>query len=88
MRRPWVMTGPDASTGHSRVYGPFARKHAKYVVADGVITLRQFLDRSSAAAADTFHLGGRGDLRSRTFADVVVFDPHSYAADCLRYSAG
>jgi N-acyl-D-amino-acid deacylase len=37
---PWVMTGSDASGGHPRVYGTFARKYAKYVVADHVLTLR------------------------------------------------
>ncbi|MFZ8255392.1 hypothetical protein ACO1K4_14630, partial [Staphylococcus aureus] len=33
MRQPWVMTDSDASPGHPRVYGSFARKYAKYVVA-------------------------------------------------------
>ena len=31
MRRPWVMTGSDASAGHPRDYGSFARKYSKYV---------------------------------------------------------
>ena len=39
MRQPWVMTDSDASRGHPRVWGTFARKYAKYVVADKVITL-------------------------------------------------
>jgi N-acyl-D-aspartate/D-glutamate deacylase len=80
MRQPWVMTGSDASTGHPRVYGSFARKYAKYVKADRVLTLRQFIERSSALTADTFKLAGRGHLRPGAFADVVVFDPKSYAA--------
>lgn len=79
MRRPWVMTGSDASTGHPRVYGSFARKYAKYVVADRVLTLRQFIERSSALTADTFRLEGRGRLRPGGYADVVVFDPKNYA---------
>jgi N-acyl-D-amino-acid deacylase len=79
MQRPWVMTGSDASTGHPRVYGTFARKYAKYVVEDHVITLRQFIERSSALTADTFRLAGRGHLRPGAFADVVVFDPKTYA---------
>ena len=80
MRRPWVMTGSDASAGHPRVYGSFARKYAKYVVADSVLPLRDFIHRSSTLAADTFKLAGRGRLRQGGFADVVVFDPRSYAA--------
>ena len=79
MRQPWVMTGSDASTGHPRVYGSFARKYATYVKARRVLTLRQFIERSSALTADTFGLAGRGHLRPGAFADVVVFDPAVYA---------
>jgi N-acyl-D-aspartate/D-glutamate deacylase len=80
MRRPWVMTGSDASAGHPRVYGSFARKYAKYVVAERVLPLRDFIHRSSTLAADTFKLDGRGRLKAGAFADVVVFDPRAYAA--------
>ncbi|MBB4153846.1 N-acyl-D-aspartate/D-glutamate deacylase [Sphingomonas jinjuensis] len=79
MRAPWVMTGSDASTGHPRVYGSFARKYAEYVVRRRIISLRDFVDRSSALTADTFGLAGRGHLRAGAFADVVVFDPKTYA---------
>ncbi len=80
MKQPWVMTSSDASGGHPRIYGSFARKYAKYVVADHVISLRDFIERSSALTADTFGLAGRGHLKSGAFADVVVFDPKTYAA--------
>jgi len=80
MKQPWVMTGSDASGGHPRVYGSFARKYDKYVKTDHVITLRQFIERSSSLTADTFGLAGRGHLRSGAFADVVVFDPRTYAS--------
>ncbi|MEG3146853.1 amidohydrolase family protein [Sphingomonas sp. RT2P30] len=80
MRQPWVMTDSDASPGHPRMYGTFARKYAKYVVADHVLTLRDFIERSSSVTADWFHLTGRGHLRAGAFADVVVFDPASYAS--------
>jgi N-acyl-D-aspartate/D-glutamate deacylase len=80
MRQPWVMTDSDASTGHPRVYGTFARKYAKYAIADRVITVREFIERSSALTADWFHVTGRGHLRAGAFADLVVFDPKSYAA--------
>jgi N-acyl-D-amino-acid deacylase len=80
MKMPWVMTGSDASGGHPRVYGSFARKYDKYVKTDHVISLRDFIERSSALTADTFGLAGRGHLRSGAFADVVVFDPNTYAS--------
>lgn len=80
MRRPWVMTGSDASTGHPRAYGSFARKYSEYVVKEKVLSLRQFIHRSSTLAADTFRLAGRGRLKPGAFADIVVFDPKSFAA--------
>ncbi len=80
MARPWVMTGSDASAGHPRMYGSFARKYAQYVQRDRVLTLRQFIERSTALTADTFGLSDRGRLRVGALADVVMFDPNSYAA--------
>jgi N-acyl-D-aspartate/D-glutamate deacylase len=80
MRRPWVMTGSDASGGHPRAYGSFARKYSEYVVRRRVLTLRQFIERSTALPADTFGLEDRGRLRPGAFADVVVFDPRTFAA--------
>jgi N-acyl-D-amino-acid deacylase len=80
MARPWVMTDSDASPGHPRVYGTYARKYSKYVVQDHVLSLREFVERSSTFPADWFHLAGRGHLRKGAFADVVVFDPRTYAS--------
>ena len=79
MAEPWVMTGSDASGGHPRVFGSFARKWAVYV-HEGVLTPREFVERSSTLAAETFGLAGRGHLRAGAFADLVVFDPKTYAA--------
>jgi N-acyl-D-aspartate/D-glutamate deacylase len=80
MARAWVMTGSDASTGHPRAYGSFARKYSEYVVARKVLSLRAFIERSTALTADSFGLRDRGRLRPGAFADVVVFDPTRYAA--------
>ena len=79
MRQPWVMTGSDASAGHPRVYGSFARKYRKYVAGEHVLTLREFIERSSRLTADTFGIEGRGRLKPGAYADVVVFDPKRYA---------
>jgi N-acyl-D-aspartate/D-glutamate deacylase len=80
MRRPWVMTGSDASTGHPRVFGSFARKYSEYVVRQRVLSLRDFIERSTSLTADTFGIVDRGRLRAGAFADIVVFDPRRYAA--------
>lgn len=79
MARPWVMTGSDASTGHPRAAGSFARKYAEYVVRRRVLTLRDFIDRGTALTADTFGIVDRGRLRAGAFADIVLFDPVAYA---------
>lgn len=80
MRRPWVMTGSDASTGHPRAFASFARKYSEYVVAKKVLSLREFIERSTALTADTFRLADRGRLRPGGFADIVVFNPKRFAA--------
>jgi N-acyl-D-aspartate/D-glutamate deacylase len=80
MRWPWVMTSSDASEGHPRAFGSFARKYAEYVRRRAVLSLRDFIHRSTALPADTFGLADRGRLRPGAFADIVVFDPRSYAA--------
>ena len=54
MREPWVMTGSDASPGHPRLYGSFARKWAQYVRADKVLTPRRFILQSATMTARTF----------------------------------
>ena len=80
MRLPWVMTSSDASAGHPRTFGSFARKYDKYVRQDHVLTVREFIERSTALPARTFGLDGRGRLQPGAFADVVVFDPDRFSA--------
>lgn len=80
MRQPWVFTGSDASTGHPRTWGSFARKHAVYVRERQALTLREFIDRSSTLTAQAFGLTDRGRLRPGNYADVAVFDPERFAA--------
>ena len=49
-------------------------------MARKVITLRDFIERSTSLTADTFGLEGRGRLKPGGFADVVVFDPKTFSA--------
>jgi N-acyl-D-aspartate/D-glutamate deacylase len=88
MRQPWTMTDSDASTAHPRVWGSFARKYAVYVRQRHVISLRDFIDRSSTVTADWFGIEDRGRLRAGGFADVVVFDPATYAAQATYEAPG
>lgn len=80
MRQPWVITGSDASSGHPRFYGTFARKYAVYVKQRRIISLRAFVERSTALTADTLGFADRGRIAPGKIADIVVFDPQHYAA--------
>lgn len=78
MVQPWVMTGSDGSGGHPRRYGTFPTVYDTYVVQQKLLTVPQFVHRSSAAAADALRLTGRGYLKPGYFADVAIFDPAAY----------
>lgn len=80
MRQPWTMTGSDASAGHPRSFGSFARKYAVYVKERQVLSLREFIDRSTAITADFFGIRDRGRLTVGSFADIAVLDPDTFAA--------
>ena len=79
MRRPWVVTSSDGSDGHPRQFATFPVKYAKYVKAEKVISLDEFIRSSTGRTADLFRLERRGYLRPGYFADVVVLDPDEYA---------
>lgn len=79
MRQPWVVTGSDGAAGHPRLTGTFPRKYARYVVERKTISLAAFIRQSTGRTADLLQLDRRGYLRAGWYADVVVFDPRSYA---------
>lgn len=79
MRQPWVITSSDGSDGHPRQYATFPKKYDTYVRQQGVLTLGEFIHRSTGLSAQTLGLEQRGRLRPGHFADVVVFDPDTYA---------
>lgn len=79
MRQPWVVTGSDGTAGHPRISGTFPRKYAHYVVERKTISLATFIRQSTGRSADILKLDRRGYLRRSWYADIVVFDPHTYA---------
>ena len=79
MRQPWVVTGSDGTAGHPRISGTFPRKYAHYVVERKTISLAAFIRQSTGRSADILKLDRRGYLRRGWYADVVVFDPRTYA---------
>ena len=86
MKQPWVVPASDGSDGHPRQYASFPRKYRVYVRERRVISLGEFIRRSTGLTADIYGIAGRGYLQRGYFADVVVFDPKRYAprADYVR----
>jgi len=79
MQQPWVVTSSDGSDGHPRQYATFPEKYQTYVRQRGVISLDDFIRRSTGLTADMYRIQERGYLRPSYFADVVVFDPEGFA---------
>lgn len=90
IRKPWVSLGSDASSmategvflrssAHPRAYGNFARLFGKYVREEKAITLADAVRRVSGLPAANLELDRRGLLQPGMFADVVVFDPATFA---------
>jgi N-acyl-D-amino-acid deacylase len=82
---PFCMIGTDSSARcfdgptrqgkpHPRGFGTFARLMGRYVREEGVLSLVEAVHKSTALAARTFGLSGRGLLEPGNFADIVVFD--------------
>lgn len=74
MKQDFVVTGSDGSAGHPRKYGTFSRKMRLYVREKGILTLPEFVRRSSAQTAELLHLPNRGLIREGYFADVTAFE--------------
>ncbi len=79
MVRDWVMTSSDGTDGHPRKYASFPEKYRGYVIERKLLTVEEFLYRSSALTADTFGLPDRGRIENGKIADVIVIDPDAFA---------
>jgi len=75
MKQPWVMTGSDGSDGHPRKYGSFPKKIKEYVLEKEILTMAEFIRRSSSLTAETHKIARRGSLKKGYFADIIVFKP-------------
>ena len=88
MQQPWVVTSSDGSNGHPRQYASFPEKYVRYVRQQPVLDLDSFIHRSTGLTADILGLADRGRLAPGAWADVVVFDPDSYAPNATYLAPG
>ncbi len=79
MQQPWVVTSSDGSDGHPRQYATMPQKYRVYVEQRKVLSLADFIRRSSGLTADIYKIDHRGYLRPGYYADVVVLDPKRFA---------
>lgn len=78
-QRAWVVTGSDGSTGHPRKYASFPKAYQDFVVGDELLSLAQFIRRSSGQTADIIGFKDRGYLKTGMAADIVLFDPKKFS---------
>ncbi|PKP90347.1 MAG: amidohydrolase [Alphaproteobacteria bacterium HGW-Alphaproteobacteria-16] len=77
--QPWVVTSSDATNGHPRRVGSFARGWRLFVREKKLMTPERFVQRSAGQTADILGLPDRGFLAPGKFADIAVFDPRRFA---------
>ncbi len=79
MTQDFIVTDSDGSDGHPRKYGTFPKIFREYVREKKVLTLRQAVERSSSRTAQMFNFKDRGVIAKNMIADVIVFDPNTFA---------
>ena len=105
MAAPWIAVCTDAGgrrpghahlgsgVPHPRAYGTAPRVLGRYVRERGILSLESAIAKLTSVPADRIGSRGRGVLRQKAFADVVVFDPSTVGdlateLDPHRYTAG
>lgn len=76
--QPWVMTGSDGGEGHPRKYASYPKAYRDFVVDQSILTIEQWVHRSSGLVADTFSLCDRGYLQEGRKADIAIIDLATY----------
>ena len=76
--QPWVMTGSDGGRGHPRFYATYPKVWRDFVVDRKLMSIEQFVHRSSGQVADTLGLCDRGYLRPGKVADIAIIEPDRF----------
>ncbi|WNC70525.1 amidohydrolase family protein [Thalassotalea psychrophila] len=79
MLKPWVVTSSDGTNGHPRKFASFPQKYSEYVRNKKLLTIGEFISRSSSQTAKILGLQQRGSLKLDFKADVIIFDADEFA---------
>jgi N-acyl-D-aspartate/D-glutamate deacylase len=93
MVQPWVVTSSDGTNGHPRKFASFPQKYQQYVVNKGLLTLGEFINKSTGQTANILGLKKRGQLTEGYKADIIIFDAESFSPNAdfstwNKYSSG
>ncbi|HZS59375.1 MAG TPA: amidohydrolase family protein [Gemmatimonadaceae bacterium] len=90
MSQPWIKFGTDADGSdpdslkgltHPRAYGNYPIILGRYVREKHVLTVEDAVRKMTSAVAERLSIPDRGLLKEGDYADVVVFDPKTVAAN-------
>ena len=93
MVQPWVVTSSDGTNGHPRKFASFPQKYQQYVQKKGLMTVGEFIKKSSGQTAEILGLKDRGQLKQNYQADIIIFDAEKFSANAdfstwNKYSSG
>lgn len=79
--KPWVVTSSDGTNGHPRKFASFPKKFESYVMDNPLLTIDEFITRSSGQTAKILGLSDRGMLKQGLAADILIWQQEDYKAN-------
>jgi N-acyl-D-aspartate/D-glutamate deacylase len=79
--QPWVMTGSDGGSGHPRFYATYPKAWQDFIVKRELLSIEQFIHRSSAQVADTLGICDRGRIFPGQVADIAIIDAEHFVPE-------
>jgi N-acyl-D-amino-acid deacylase len=71
----WTLSPAAMGRPHPRSYGTYARVLGRYVREEHVLVMEEAIRKMTSLPARRLGLTARGEIRTGSFADLVLFDP-------------
>ena len=79
--QPWVVTSSDGTNGHPRKYGSFPKKYQDMVIDKKLLSIEDFIIKSSSQTANILGLNDRGKLAKGLAADIIIWDANTFKSN-------